>query len=317
MTKTLFSALANLIALVIATSAFSIPPPLPGQSVPIRPMYAPGQEPQNRFIPQQQSDGIYSHQVYSAISRDMVTWQKEDVLIFDHASVPEAVIDAQGVIYLYFMDASERPDRMSVGLSRDAGTTWEKKSVEIAGRQTEGQAVDPNVMILKDGTFRMFYLATFGPPDPNQTRENHIGSALSRDGVHFTEEPGFRFSSSDRITDPDAIKTPSGWRMFLSRGQINLSTVSPDGNSFLERGPPTADDGAVSKTVPAEGGWRMFRCARGGIASQFTADFSSWKDEGARIVAEPGKMTCDPSVIKLPDGTYKMFYKMAPMAGMN
>lgn len=309
--KKIFAVLPVLLSM-IAAAAFAVPPPPPGQPLPIRPMYAPGMEPAKPAFPPPPQNGIYAHQVYSAVSRDTLAWQKEDALVFDHASVPEAAIDAAGTIYLYFMDASEKPDKMSVAISRDGGKTWEKKNVEIAGRQTEGQAVDPNVMILPDGTFKMFYLGTFGPPDPAKVQESRICSAISKDGVRFTEEEGFRFSGSGMLTDPDVVKTPEGWRMFVSKGQMNLSTVSSDGRVFLERGPPAATDGSVSKTIPVEGGFRMFRCSRGGIVSQFTSDFISWKNEGTRLPSEPGKITCDPSVIKLPDGTYKMFYKTAP-----
>lgn len=301
--------------MLISAPAVAAPPPPPGQALPLRPMFAPGMAPQQGFVPQPNSDGIYSHQVYSAVSSDLVTWRQDGVLLFDHASVPEAVIDANGVISLYFMDASERPDKMSVAVSADGGRTWDKKTVVIANRQTQGQAVDPNVIVLPDGTFRMFYLGTFGPPNPNQTQESRICSATSKDGVNFTEEPGVRFSKSGMITDPDVVKTVDGWRMFVSNGMTNLSTTSQDGQTFVESGAPAATDGAVSKTVATKSGWRMFRCSRGGIVSQATTDFVSWTQEGVRLAAVSGQMFCDPSVITLPDGTYKMFYKTMPLRG--
>lgn len=254
--------------------------------------------------------GIYSHQIYSALSADGLNWTKEERLIFDHASVPEAVITADGRIYLYFMDASEG-HAMSVAMSSDLGQTWKKSTVEIADRQTSGHAVDPNVILLADGTFRLFYLGTFGPPQFGQLQESHICSALSKDGIHFIEENGFRFTKRGMITDPDVVKTSSGWMMFVSEGRKNLVTSSSDGMTFVEIGNPASLSGAVSKTIAMGGGWRMYRCGQG-IESQFTRDFKIWIQEGVRVHLDSGKMMCDPSVIRLPDGTYKMFYKTAP-----
>lgn len=258
--------------------------------------------------------GIYSHQVFSARSKDGLHWQKDGKLLFDHASVPDAVIMPDGTIYLYFMDGSQGHG-MSVAISRDLGRSWTKDTVAISGRQEPGDAVDPNPLLTADGQIRMFYLGTFGPmQDPSHgSRMHNIRSALSADGIHFGEEPGVRFAHQG-ITDPDVIQAPSGWKMFVSQGRTNLSTSSPDSQAFTLDDTPASRDGAVSRTVAMDGGFRMYRCSQGGgIASQFTSDFKTWKEEGVVLPAERETITCDPGVIRLPDGTYVMFYKQAPM----
>lgn len=255
-------------------------------------------------------DGIYSHQIYSASSRDAKSWTPDGKLLFDHASVPDAVIDRQGRIYLYFMDATDRGHKMSVAISGDLGKSWKKETVVIAKRQSPGMAVDPNPIMMEDGSIRLFYLGTFGPPRPDDP-DHQICSALSQDGIHFTEEPGIRFSAP-RLTDPDVIRTPTGWKMFVSQGRINLSTSSVDGKTFTQDASPASTRGAVSRTIAVNGGYRMFRCDRG-IAMQFTKDFKIWQEEGPAIVNRLGEMVCDPGIIQLPDGSWKMYYKKMPL----
>lgn len=274
---------------------------------PIRPMM------HNPRFSQNLGQGIYGHQVVSATSRDGLNWTKNDKVIFDHASVPDAVIDKNGKISLYFMDASSGHE-MSVATSTDQGKTWQKKTVNITGRQTQGHAVDPNPIILEDGRIRLFYLGTFGPPDPNNPGETDakICSAVSSDGIHFVEEKGFRFSGKG-LTDPDIIKTPTIWKMFVSHGREDLSTSSADGITFTQDEKSASTTGAVSDTIAMEGGYRLYKCSQGGIHSQFTKDFKTWVEEGLRISGGFGFGICDPGIIKLPDGTYQMFYKQMPV----
>lgn len=274
---------------------------------PLRPMM------HNPSSIQNLGQGIYNHQVVSATSPDGLNWTKNDNVVFDHASVPDAVIDKTGTIFLYFMDASSGHE-MSVAMSTDQGKTWQKKTVAITGRQTQGHAVDPNPLILNDGKIRLFYLGTFGPPDPRNpgAANAKICSALSSDGIHFVEEGGFRFSGKG-LTDPDVIKTPTGWKMFVSQGREDLSTSSPDGITFTQDEKSASTTGAISDTIAMEDGYRLYKCSQGGIHSQFTKDFKTWTEEGLRISGGFGFGICDPGIIKLPNGTYKMFYKQMPV----
>lgn len=58
------------------------------------------------------------------------------------------------------------------------------------------------------------------------------------------------------------------------------------------------------------GGYRLYFCGQGGILSAKSAD-------GLNFTAEPGVRTpgCDPSLVKLDDGRYRMYYKLASGPG--
>lgn len=296
-------------------------PPNPDGTVPIRPMFKDANPPTPQFNapqnPPAPGQGIYNHQIYSATSPDSLTWTKDGALIFDHASVPEAVITEDGIIHLYFMDASEG-HQMSVAISKDLGKTWSKSAVEISNRQEQdGGAVDPNVILMPDNSFRMFYFGSFGKILQGQTSGiSRIYSATSTDGIHFTEESGTRFFKRGLITDPDAMRTLKYWKLFVAEGEKNLSTTSKDGTTFTEDASAASTKGAISKTIAVPGGYRMYRCGKGGIESQFSTNLKDWKQEGVRLTPDAQRITCDPTVIQLPDGSYKMYYKTAPMQNM-
>lgn len=307
--------LARLLVLIcVPIIANAVTPVAPGGGppIPIHPL-KPGMPPTPNQ-PHNPGDGIRSHQVYSANSKDGKNWILDGKLLFDHASVPDAVIDSKGTIYLYFMDASNHQHQMSVAVSRDSGKSFEKKKVEIANRQTDGQAVDPNPVLLDDGRIRLYYFGTFGPPKPNEP-DHTINSAISSDGIHFTEEAGVRFAAP-HITDPDVIKVEGGWKMFVSQGRLNLSTSSKDGLTFIQDKNPASTTGAVSRTIAIDGGYRMFTCGHG-IEMQYTKDFVTWRMEGTAIEPAPGYVVCDPGIIKLPHGTWIMYYKQVPMNKMH
>jgi hypothetical protein len=62
--------------------------------------------------------------------------------------------------------------------------------------------------------------------------------------------------------------------------------------------------GIISCTMAVEGGYRMYY-VEAGIRSAFSSNGTSWSVEGLRL-----DNAADPTVIKLPNGTWKMFYKV-------
>ncbi|MBI1870088.1 MAG: exo-alpha-sialidase [Chlamydiae bacterium] len=270
---------------------------------------------------QELGKGIYRHQVLSATSYDSIHWTPDGKVLFDHASVPDAVITKEGVIFLYFMDASQGHD-LAVAISSDFGKTWKKEKVMIEDK-ARMDAVDPCPVLIKDGKIRLYYYGNFGrgpmgPPFGNRLGEGFeilgkpvekdhlICCALSDDGIHFKGEE--LCLSAPNVTDPDVIKIEDGWKMFLSQGRDLLSASSSDGVKFVWDGKMISRSGAVSKTIAVNGGYRTYKSGRG-IESQFTTDFLHWQEEGVCLSSKEGEVMGDPSVILLPDGTYKMFYK--------
>lgn len=273
----------------------------------------PGEQPrtgrraENRGF-QNPGAGIYGHQILSAVSPDSAHWTLEGKVLFDHASVPDAVITQDKTIFLYFVDASEG-HFLGGAKSKDLGKTWERFRVTIDGKERT-DAVDPCPVLLEDGKIRLYYFGNFGLPGRMMDVEHKFYSAISEDGVHFKEE-GICLSAP-QITDPDVVKTEDGWKMFVSKGRELLSATSTDGKNFTLDGITVSRAGAISDTIAVDGGYRTYISSRG-IMSQFTKDFSSWKEEGTCI----SQNAADPSVIQLPDGTYKMFYKQVTQAKEN
>ncbi len=247
-------------------------------------------------------DGPWKHRVMSATSSDGENWVKDDRIIADQASVPDAILDNDSNMRVYYVDWYNG-HAISVALSHD-GVNWIYKKVtiqgEVTGSQSGPSAVDPDIVLLPDGRYRLYYMYL-----------GTIYSAISNYGINFVKETGVRFQEGGYTwMDPDVVKMGDNWRMFTWRevttepvvNQI-ISTVSSDGLSFTKETELTTV-GNISCTIPAEGGYRMYYVS-GGIYSAFSSDGVNWAGEGMRL-----SDAADPAVIKLSDGTYKMFYKV-------
>lgn len=245
-------------------------------------------------------DGPWNHRVMSATSSDGLTWVKDNRIIADQASVPDAILDKDGNIRVYYVDWYNG-HVISVALSHD-GVNWIYKKVtiqgEVAGSQQGPAPVDPDIVLLPDGRYRLYYMYL-----------GNIYSAVSNYGINFVKEEGVRFKGAEGETwmDPDVVNMGNVWRMFVwkpvgAASQV-ISTVSSDGLSFTKENVLTTV-GNISCTIPVEGGYRMYYVGGGGISSAFSSDGVNWAGEGLRLEG-----VADPAVIKLPNGTYKMFYK--------
>jgi len=257
----------------------------------------------------QDPNGPYYHKIYAATSQDGLSWQKQNKVLFDHASVPGAVIK-DGVIYLYFVDASgDLSDQLSVGISKDLGKSFDKQKIEIKGATLT--AVDPNPVLLDNGKIRLYY---FSSPviagDPAMASGQHqIMSAESNDGITF-ENPREVFTE-ENITDPDVFKTTKDWRLFISKGtNLDLAISSDGGIIFTKQNDFSWSEGGVPSTFNFNGTFRTYFCGKGGIGSATGADTGKLTVESGVRVEESNKIVCDPSVIQLPDNTYMMFYKV-------
>jgi hypothetical protein len=153
------------------------------------------------------------------------------------------------------------------------------------------------------------YVLTGGPSD--------IRSATSTDGVHFTEDPGVRFSHPEisGITDPDVVRLNNGsWLMFASLGTALLKGTSP-----ISEGVFTFDEsfnwsqGGVPGSYNFDGTVMTFFCHESGISvGTYDQGNGTLAYDGVALEAPPdGGMICDPSVIEV-DGEYLMLYKYEP-----
>lgn len=264
----------------------------------------------------QDPNGPYYHKIYAATSKDGLTWDKQNKVLFDHASVPGAVIK-DGVIYLYFVDASgDSGDQLSVGISKDLGKSFDKKKIEIKGATLA--AVDPNPVLLGSGKIRLYYFASpFVAGDPAKASGAHkIMSAEGNDGINF--ESVSEVFAEENITDPDVFQTAKDWRMFISKGTgLDLAVSNDDGVTFQKQNDFSWNNGGVSGTADINGTLRTYYCGKGGIASATGAETGKLTAETGTRIEEPNKIVCDPSVINLPDGSFLMFYKVQELTQKN
>ena|SRR3990167_795055 len=257
------------------------------------------------------ANGPYYHQVYSAVSTDGLTWTKNNELLFDHASVPGAVIK-DNKIYLYFVDASENDDQLSVAISSDNGKTFTKQQEVKIKNVDKSDAVDPHPELV-DGKIRLYYLGDFTSLPKDKSKKATIYSAESSDGINFENvKSAYQSESQGVITDPDVIKSGSEWLMLVSKGtNLDLVVSQDNGVSFTKQSNFSWTEGGVTDTFNFNNTFRTYACGQGGITSATGLDKKKLsKEEGVRIAEETGKkIVCDPSVIQLPDKSYLMFYK--------
>ena len=246
----------------------------------------------------------YYHQVYSATSADGFNWTKQNVLLFDHASVPGSVIDTNGTIFLYFdyFASTTANEQLKVATSTDGITFSSAQDVQITG-STVTRRVDPTAMRLTDGSIRLFYLDFDASPN---TKDIH--SARSTDGINFTEDAGIRFSKTP-ITDPDVFSIgDTAWAMYVSywgNGGELVRAKSKDGLTFTEDTNFSFTQGAVCATMQFDSIFRTYYCGNG-IVSFVTSDGKNITTESGVRIDGP---VCDPTVIRMPDSTYMMYYK--------
>jgi hypothetical protein len=277
-----------------------------GAQPPIQGGTPPGQPGQGQLDAQGRDlNGPYYHQIYFARSADGLTWYMDNVMIRDHASVPE-VVRWNDALWIYAVDGVEHG---LIVLRQDDNGLWWETRVQIDSYDATN-AVDPNVIALPDGRLRLYF---FGfevmRGGPGEDRGPAIiYSAVSSDGVHFTLEEGARFQSDTIITDPDVVQAADGtWWLFVSQGSNLIVARSADGLTFEAVG--ESHNGGVSGTVLLDDGTlRQYACSpQGGIISQTSTDGVNWTVEnGTRI---PGRV-CDPSLIREADGSWLMVYKL-------
>jgi hypothetical protein len=253
------------------------------------------------------SDGPWNHRVLLATSRDGLAWTVGREVLAERASVPELFLGPDGRPIVLFVDASGESRRGGLGaLGRQDDGSW-------ARRETNLRGADPNVVRLKDGTYRGYTkdrdgaIIVFSSPD---------GLDWERLGVAFQNE---RYRQS---TDSDVFETPGGWVMLISLGPRMLRCTSSDGLKFTTDGIILELGGSVSDTVKVADGWRTFFHVNATpqtdgkmlIRSAFTADGKTWKvEQGDRVVAPssgPASLgVADPASVQLKDGSWLMAVK--------
>jgi hypothetical protein len=112
---------------------------------------------------------------------------------------------------LFAAEIGSSNKKIKSAISLDKGTTWMRED----GTRINTEAMDPCVVSLPNGGFRMYYSA-YDHLDSDETMS--IYSASSRDGLNYTIE-GKAFSAEKdgiRYMDPRIIEMPWGYRMYYT-----------------------------------------------------------------------------------------------------
>lgn len=253
-------------------------------------------------------------------------WTKDPGTRISDGSVPYIHRLKDGRFRLYYCGAWG----ILSSISAD-GLDFEKESgVRIApvggSGNPESMVCDATIIDLPDGKIRMYYKGANGPGGPGQALHK-VFSAISSDGLCFQKE-GLSVDSEktgDRgwASVPEAIKLPDGRiRIYYVSGDFEalggtMSAISQDGLSFQKEAGPRIKklvDPAI--TVLPNGKYLLLAVVLPppppqkseqplGIYS-FTSDDGLTFSNQEVVLQEDGVF--DPSIIKLDNTTYRVFY---------
>ena len=246
-----------------------------------------------------------------------------DGILVDRAGVPDAVLLPNGRILVYFVDGCRPPEETgsttAVAVSDKQGTpgSWVFKNVRFTNIPSGygPYPYDPNVVLLPDGTLRIF--ATDPRPAADGSMKQGAYSFHSTDGGFTYSFEGLRY---DDIVDPENYRfSDSNWQIFT--GGPNGHALSTDGgNTFNTVGWFQSPEyqGVVHEIAATEkpGEYRAYVSTQTGIKSFYSASapWTSWTEEpGYRLQVDSttGLESCEfsfPTVLKLGPGNYLMVY---------
>ncbi|MCA9349234.1 exo-alpha-sialidase [Candidatus Saccharibacteria bacterium] len=251
--------------------------------------------------------GPYHDSVYFVVSNRIDQWPKTPgTLLQEHASVPD-VIEKDGVLYLYFVDVSTDglPEQIGLRTSTDDGETWSDRQFIAIEGVGDRVPVDPAPFLLADGRIRLFYLDFSTARSGSGT--HGIYSAISEDGLNFTQEDSARFEYSN-IDVPDVVQFGDLWRMYTGTGDLKvISATSTDGLNFTYEG-VAYSGGAIPNVILDRSTYYLFT---GGIDIATSNDGQTFTKTNSNY--NPGAMAADPGVVKLSNGSYLMVYKSSDL----
>jgi len=244
-----------------------------------------------------------SHQVQWAHSTDGVTFTVDDTVLLKKVSVPDAVIGPNGKVWVYFVNGNPGQHAVFVAEQQDDGTLETFDCIRIDGA-IRPNAVDPDVVRMPDGRYRLFFFEGWFVGDVKPQNEHPFYSAISDDGIHFTQELKILETTSGG-TDPTATFLDDGtWLLGVTTGEEVVLAKGTDGGVFwptdvtFPGGIPeiaSFDDGTIRMYVSGKDGKLIHKSMDGG---------ETWEEEGTFNI--PG---ADPSLVKLGDDDYAFFFK--------
>jgi hypothetical protein len=250
-----------------------------------------------------------------------------DGILIDRAGVTDGVVLPDGRLLVYFVNGCEAPNGTQnnmnvvvVAVSDQQGIpgSWVFKDVQFTGiPASEGFSpgiVDPNVVLLPDGSLRLF-VTMFRPG--SGTTSNAAYSFHSADGGFTFSFEGFRY---DGTLDPENYRfSDSDWQI-ITGGPEGHALSTDGGNTFNSLGmfPIPPGGGAVHEIAVTDkpGEYRAYASTPDGIKSFLatSAPWTTWTEEAGyrlQVSTTTGLESCNvsfPTVLKLGPGNYLMIY---------
>lgn len=253
-----------------------------------------------------------------ATSTDAKTFSPTGDILTDQGNVPDAVVDAAGRVHVYYVAQGIERGREStvVAISSDNGKTWSYHLLGFESWPTLRDPSDPDVVLLEDGTFRMYFTSSLSNGDLG------IVYADSPDGITFTYK-GEAFAPGFTVIDSSTFLFDGVWHMYVldEKKPVQYHATSSDGLEFEISDKTlalTVEDKVYIGSNPLieDEQIRLFGFGGPGsdIRSFASTDGETWKVEaGSRLVADTaslhgGSYLQDSTVVQLADGTYLMVY---------
>lgn len=265
-----------------------------------------------------------ARQLLFATSTDGISFTPTGERLTAQGNVPEAVMTSDGTLYVYYIgqSISKEEENTVAAISTDNGATWTYHYLTLHDFPSSREPSDPDVVLLPNGTFRMFFTDSIIKDDIG------IRYAESTDGLSFTYK-GVALDAPLPVADPDVFFFNGVWNMLVIDHTPEFlfkqyRATSTDGKTFTYQGEvgtvqsPLGDFFLYNPVNPIVDGdtVRLYGFSSNGRAIQsFTStDARTWTpapqaslSANARSLAG-GTYLQDLTVARLTDGSYLMIY---------
>lgn len=258
--------------------------------------------------PMKEKEGPWYQSLYTAVSADGLNFTG-DKLFLEHSGVANLIPTSHNKLiatFQYFSFINEEIfDVIAYAVSEDYGETWSTvRPVKITGLGNGPHPVDPTLVQLDDGTFRLYF--TY------HKQGNLYPQLFSAQGDSIDSEfasEGQQLSVDEIILDPAVVKFNGIWHHYTVKhgteltntpnNSTNVHSISETGLDFELADDIELDMEMLGEVIADGDGLRFYN----GPKSAFSTDGYNWViDEGERVRG------ADPGVVKLPDGSYIMIY---------